>query len=144
MGYGTIKVDMAGEGGDIIYLSVPLKNVQCKCNENKNDGLILYRTTKTASVHINLGAITFSSIPQKDPSNLFYTSPCELSGSIRVPHLARSSLRYDCHPLSPPLVPPTQDWRNACEYCRDRYLELYIAIYLLFDYLHLLVTYLFT
>ena len=74
-----------------------------------------------------------------------YTLPCELSGSIRVPHLARSSLRYGCHPLSLPLsAPPTQDWRNACEYCRDRYLELYIAIYLLFDYLHLLVTYLFT
>ena len=63
----------------------------------------MYRTTKTASVHINLGAITFSSISQKDPSNLFYMSPCELSGSIRVPHLARSSLRYDCHPLSLPL-----------------------------------------
>ena len=30
----------------------------------------MYRTTKTASVRINLGVITFSSIPQKDPSNL--------------------------------------------------------------------------
>ena len=115
----------------------------CTCNGNVSNDQNCFSPHQSGGDHFLLPL-------QRDPINpamWWDTSPCELSGSLRIPHLARSSLRYGCHPLSlsPFPVPRLpQDWRNACEYCRDRYLELYIAIYLLFDYLHLLVTYLFT
>ena len=74
----------------------------------------MYRRTKTASVRINLGVITFRSISQKDPSN---PSICD-----RVNCLAR----YEFSPLArfhydravtlsfSPSDPPTQDTRSFC------------------------------
>ena len=83
---------------------------------------------------------------------------CELFGSLRVLSLRQISITIGLAPsLSPPTDPPTQNTRSSYPLwnrplkidetpvdCRDLYLELYIAIYLLFDSLHLLVTYLFT
>ena len=72
----------------------------------------MYRTTKTASVRINLGVITFSSIPQKDPSNL---SICDRVNCLaRYEFLPSPDLHYDMAvTLSfSPSDPPTQDTRS--------------------------------
>ena len=72
----------------------------------------MYRRTKTASVRINLGVITFSSIPQKDPSNL---SICDRVNCLaRYEFLPSPDLHYDMAvTLSfSPSDPPTQDTRS--------------------------------
>ena len=74
-----------------------------------SDLIILYRTTKTASVRINLGVITFSSIPKRTPAtcSIRHRASC----LARYESLTSPDLHYDmAATLSlPPLVPPTQD-----------------------------------
>ena len=77
------------------------------CSEDEGD--IVSNDQNCFSPHQSVSD-HFSLPLQKDLSGLIAwwdTSPCEASGSVRIPHLARSSLRYGRHPLSlsPPFVP---------------------------------------